>query len=362
MLERRSVTKVIACLLLWLAFVHAAAARVVGVEDGAGSGFLFSHRGNCFLILPSHVHGNYRTGIRVDTQAGGAIGSADIVYQAPGEADISLALVKGGVTRDCGPEWGDLPRSLSGVLEIGRIAIIERARQRSAEGRRVVVHSTDFRQVRLVPAEGEAPDLFGGTSGATVLLDGTPIAMVLKAEAADAVWAIRMDEIVNLLARFMGEVPPVQSCGEGVLSAACPESRAPAEGDPFEMLAWSVHPVKEAADPSEMVAGDAPYVAPLVPGEPIVLELALTETDRLSRVRIVSEPTEGVAIPKDIEIVTDVSDGAIRRPNPMPRRDMSPDGVYDNRVGERFARTVTIRITSSWGGGSPVRIDRIVID
>ncbi len=362
MLERRSATKITACLLLWLAFAPAAAARVVGVEDGAGSGFLFSHRGNCFLILPSHVHGNFRTGIRVDTQAGGAIGSADVVYQVPGEADISLALVKGGVTRDCGPAWADLPRSLSGVLEIGRIAIIERARQRSAEGRRLVLHSTDFRQVRLVPAEGETPDLFGGTSGATVFLDGTPIAMVLKAEAADAVWAMRMDEIVNLLARFMGEVPTARSCGEGVLSEACPEPAAPAQGDAFEVLAWSVHPVQGTADPSTMATGGAPYIAPLRPGEPIVIEIALTGTDRLSRVRIVSEPTDDASVPKDIEVVTDISDGAVRRPNPMPRRDMSPDGLYDNRVGERFAKTVTIRITSSWGGGSPVRIDRIVIE
>ncbi|SDF61550.1 hypothetical protein SAMN04488105_1369 [Salipiger thiooxidans] len=362
MLKRRNTKKITAFLLIWLALAPAAAARVVGIEDGAGSGFLFSHRGNCFLILPGHVHGNYRRGIRVGTQAGGAIGSADIVYQAPGEADISLALVKGGVTRDCGPVWADLPRSLSGALEIGRIAIIERARQRSAEGRRVVLHSIDFRQVRLVPAEREKPDLFGGTSGATVFLDSTPIAMVLEAEAADAVWATRMDEIVNLLARFMGEVPPVQSCGEGVLSAACAESRAPVEGDPFEVLAWSVHPVEGASDPSAMVAGGAPYVAPLVPGEPIVLELALTGTDRLSRVRIVSEPSDDASVPKDIEVMTDISEGAVRRPNPMPRRDMSPDGVYDNRVGERFAKTVTIRISSSWGGGSPVRIDRIVIE
>ena len=82
----------------------------------------------------------------------------------------------------------------------------------------------------------------------------------------------------------------------------------------------------------------------------------------LSRVRLLSEPGAEAAVPKDVEVVTDVSADASPRPNPMPRRDMSPDGLYDNRVGERFARSVTIRVTSAWGGGSPIRIDRIVIE
>ncbi|ASP20963.1 hypothetical protein ANTHELSMS3_02286 [Antarctobacter heliothermus] len=350
-------------LLLWLVLGSTAQARVVGVEDGAGSGFMYTHRGNCFLILPTHLHGLMREGIRIGAPQSGEIGTAQIVYQAPGGSDISLALVRGGITRDCGAQWAELPRSLSGDLDIGGGVLLERARQKSTEGRQVIIHSKNFRQVRLVPAAGEAVDLFGGTSGAIAFRGAVPIAMVLDAESTDAVWATRMDEIVNLLARFMGEVPLADDCAEGgVLSEACAAAPAPVAGDPFEITAWSAHPVEGAADPAGMVAGEGAYVASLVAGMAFELQLQLTETDRLSRVQIFTDPSSGQAVPKTIEIITDMANGRSKRPNPMPLRDMSPDGVYENRVGERFAKVVTIRVISSWGGGSPVRIDRIVID
>lgn len=349
--------------LLWLALPSMTAARVVGVEDGSGSGFLFSHLGNCFLILPGHLHGVLRSGIRVGASEGGDIGTANIVYQASGDADISLALVRGGVARDCGPEWSDLPRSLSAEIDVGRIAVLERARQKSREGRRVLIHTTNFQQIRLVPAEGEAADLFGGTSGAVAFLNGVPIGMVLDAESTEAAWALRMDEIINLLSRFMGEVPPSDECASGgVLAESCSEPVMPAAGEAFEVTTWSVHPVEGAADPTAMAAGAGPYIAPLASGAAVTIELRLIDTDRLSRIRIFTEPDEKTAVPKAIEVVTDTSEGGGRRPNPMPRRDMSPDGIYDNHVGERFAKTVTIRVSSTWSGGSPVRIDRIVID
>ena len=352
----------IAAGLIWLAFASIAEAKVVGVENGTGSGFLYTHRGNCFVIMPSHVHGRFNINIPINGYQSGTIGSADIVYRAPGLSDISLGLVKGAVTEDCGPDWSALPRTLTDELDVGRIGIIERARQQSVEGRRVQLHSKEFARIRLVPTPEEQPDLFGGTSGATVFMDGTPVGMVLQAETADAAWALRMDEIVNMLGRFMGEVPPKANCEQGVLSAACDAPVVPAEGAPYEVIAWSAHPVGGAADPSAIASGEGPYIAPLSPHEPVVLDLLLTDTDRLRRIRILSEPGEDTAVPKDIEIVTDVSAEGRSRPNPMPRRDMSPEGRYDNRVGERFAKRVTIRITSSWGGGSPIRIDRIVID
>lgn len=349
--------------MIWLACAASSEARVVGVENGAGSGFLYSHRGNCFVIMPSHVHGRFSDDIPVDSYQSGTIGSADIVYRVPGQADISLGLVRGAVTEDCGPEWSTLPRSLTGELEVGQIGIIERARQQSVEGRRVQLHSKDFTRIRLVPAEGEQADLFGGTSGATVFMAGIPVGMVLEAESADAAWALRMDEIVNLLARFMGEVASLKpGCAADVSSASCQAPAAPAVGDPYEVTGWSTHPVDGAADPTALAHGGGPYITPLSAQEPVVIRLALTETDRLRQISILSEPADGTAVPQNIEIVTDTSDEGRGRPNPMPRRDMSPDGSYENRVGERFARHVEIRITSSWGGGSPIRIDRIVID
>lgn len=355
--------KTIPATLIWLAGMAVSEAKVVGVENGAGSGFLYNYRGNCFVIMPSHIHGRFNDDIPIDSYQSGTIGSADIIYRVPGQADISLGLVRGAVTQDCGSDWSVLPRSLTGDLDIGQVGIIERARQQSIEGRRVLLHSKDFTRIRLTPAEGERADLFGGTSGATVFIEGTPVGMVLEAESADAAWALRMDEIVNMLARFMGEAAVLPlSCAENVPPPSCEAVAAPATGDPYEVTEWSTHPVEGATDPTALARNGGPYIAHLSPEDPIVLRLTLTETDRLRRVRILSEPGVGTAVPQNIEIVTDTSENGQGRPNPMPRRDMSPDGSYDSRVGERFARHIEIRITSSWGGGLPVRIDRILID
>ncbi|CAM3190186.1 hypothetical protein SAMN04488021_11154 [Paracoccus aminovorans] len=352
---RKVLKKLSSAALACLVLASAAGARVVGVEDGAGSGLLFHHRGNCFLVLPSHVHGPLRQGVRVAAPGGGEIGTADVVYVAPGGADVSLALVRGGIARDCGDDWSRLPQRLTGRLEVGQMLIVERARQQATEGRRVLLHEMNFRQLRLVPAPGEAPDLFGGTSGAVVFDQKQPVAMVLEAESSDAVWAIRMDEVVTLLSRFMGEMPAAEA-------AAPPQPGAEAQGKAFQVLSWSAHPLPGSQDPQGMAAGAGAYVAPLAPGEVLTLELRLTDADRLRRVRILSAPGPDTAVPKRIEIITDTSDSVGRRPNRMPARDMSPDGIYDNQVGERYARVLRIRILSTWGGGSPLRIDRIVID
>ena len=349
--------------MIWLACAVLSEAKVVGVENGAGSGFLYSHRGNCFVIMPSHVHGRFSDDIPIDSYQSGTIGSATIIYRVPGQADISLGLVRGAVAEECGPEWSALPRSLTRELDIGQIGIIERARQQTVEGRQVQLHSKDFTHIRLVPIAGERVDLFGGTSGATVFIEGMPVGMVLEAESADAAWALRMDEIVNMLARFMGEVAALQpGCPADTPPASCEAPAAPVAGDPYEVTGWSTHPVNGATDPTGLARGEGPFIAPLSADEPIVIRLVLTDTDRLSQITIISERGDGTAVPQSIEIITDTSEEGQGRPNPMPRRDMAPDGTYDNRVGERFARYVEIRITSSWGGGSPIRIDRIMVD
>lgn len=354
---RRLWPAILAALTIWL--TGPVAARVVGVEDGTGAGFLFRKAGNCYVILPTHVHGALREGVRIGSdRSGGAIGTAKIVHVVPNDVDISLGIVRGGIADTCGPDWSALKQRLDTSLRPGRQVILRRPRQSSVEGRRLLIHTSTFLAIRVVPAPEEPADLFGGTSGATLFLDDVPVGMVLKAEDAGVAWALRMDEIAAQLSRFI-EGPPA--------SAAPPPGPVQAKGglspsDPVEAVSWSAHPVEGATDPAAMIAGQGPWIFPLGP-EPVSLTLRLTGTDRLSRIRLRSAEDAAAYVPRRITLVTDSSgDPARPRPNPIPAPEMTPDGVFDLRLGERFAKTVTITIHSSWGKGSPVRLDAVAID
>ncbi|MEL6521602.1 MAG: hypothetical protein AAFQ66_11605 [Pseudomonadota bacterium] len=286
----------------------------------------------------------------------GPIGTAKIVHVVPGDVDISLGLVRGGIARDCGVPWRDLPRQLEGRLLPGTDVILRRPRQRVLEGRQLVIESSGFRLMRLVPAGGATGDLFGGTSGAVVFLGEMPIGMVLEAENTSAALALRMDEIVAQLTRFLGSRQTGQGESRNVVQPA------ETEGDPIEALSWTAHPIEGASDPAAMLAGQGPWIFEL--GEaPVKLTVRLTETDRLSRIQLFAAEDVEASIPRQISVAVQASSDPNRpRSSDLPAPEMTPDGVFDLRVGERFAKLVTITIRSSWGDGSPVRLDRIVID
>ncbi|WP_139194633.1 hypothetical protein [Roseovarius tolerans] len=302
-------------------------------------------------------------GIRLGSgRAGGPIGTATIVYVAPDDADISLGVVRGGLEAACGNEWGSLPRRLDDKLTPGTQLMLQRPRQQVFEGRRLVVHSSGPKLVRLVPAPGERADLFGGTSGAVAFSGTTPVAMVLKASSANEALAMRMDSVMTLVgqileARPTGPAPEVAKDAKDVdRIVTLPQ------GDPLDAVSWSAHPVDDAVDPAAMLAEEGAWIFQLGP-EPVHLTLRLARTDRLSRIRLRTAVGTGSAIPREIGIVTDSSTDAARpRPSSIPAPEMTPDGEFDLRIGERFAHTVTITIRSSWGGASPVRLDAVSID
>ncbi|ETX11428.1 hypothetical protein OCH239_20105 [Roseivivax halodurans JCM 10272] len=314
------------------------------------------------MILPSHVHGPAMDGIRLGSDsAGGPIGTARIVHVGPDDTDISLGVVRGGLEAACGEEWSRLPRRLGNVMTPGTELMMQRPRQQVFEGRRLIVHSSGPELVRLVPAPGERADLFGGTSGAVAFSGTTPVAMVLQASGANEVLAMRMDAVVALIgqiletrssAREAGNAEPV----EGGSLVTLPT------GDRLEAVTWSAHPVDGAVDPAAMLDGEGAWIFE-IGDEPVSVTLRLTETDRLSRIRLRAALGTGAAIPREISVVTDSStDPARPRPSSIPAPEMTPDGEFDLRVGERFAHTATITILSSWGGGSPVRLDAVSID
>jgi hypothetical protein len=302
-------------------------------------------------------------GIRLGSdRAGGPIGTARIVHVAPDDADISLGVVRGGLEAACGNEWRNMPRRLDDLMTPGTELMLQRPRQQVFEGRRLIVHSSGPELVRLIPAPGEREDMFGGTSGAVAFSGATPVAMVLQASGANEALAMRMDAVMAVVGRILemrpgGSVPETALAEEetGTMATLPP-------GDPLEAVSWSAHPVDGAVDPAAMLVGKGAWIFDLG-AEPVSVTFRLSQTDRLSRIQLRAAVGTGAALPREIGIVTDTStDPGRPRPSQIPAPEMTPDGQFDLRIGERFAHTVTITIRSSWGGGTPVRLDAVSID
>jgi hypothetical protein len=331
---------------------------------GAGNGFLFNHRGNCFAILPTHVHSPRVDEIRLSVPDG-AVGRADILYSTDAETDLSLALVTGGIARNCAPEWMSLPRRLDNRLRPGMAATVVRNHQQSQEARQVVVGAVNTLTFSVVAGPGQPADFFAGTSGATVLDGQVPIGMVIDAETTSVVWALRMDEIVGRIARWIdgvqeGRVCDDPSLAEHVVQCHDETERLAGSGLPFRVTDWSAHPIEGANDPVSMAAGAGPYVAHLADGVPIWIEVQFPQTVALGRIVLRSEADGQLAfVPRSVRIMTDTTTGPVRRALNFISRDMPPDGVLDAVRRETYARRVTIEIWSTWGGGSPVRLDEM---
>ena len=245
----------------------------------------------------------------------------------------------------------------------GAALSLVRARSRSVELRDVIVGTVTQNEFSVAPAPGQPADLIAGTSGAFLFRGQNPVGMVLEVDRPDLAWALRMDEIKARLARFMGDATQQVACDDPAVPEAMKPHCAPvvpasADRLTFRAVDWAPHPVDGSASPSDMVAGSGPYIAPLT--GVIRLEFEAAETVELSRIVIRSSADgQTTFVPKTIRITSDASSGNTRRPLGFARRDMPPTGVLDIKRGAKFARRVTIEISSSWGGGSPVQIDAV---
>ncbi|MEY9626288.1 hypothetical protein [Sinorhizobium fredii] len=312
--------------------------------------------------MPTHVHGPRFSAVRLSVP-NGPIGQADIVFSDEAE-DLSLGLVSGGITQDCGIEWTDLPRDLGG-LRPGSAVTVLRARQQSVEARKAIVGATTFKAFSVRPLPGEPDDLFAGTSGAAVLDGDRPVGMVTDAENAAEAWALRMDEVIARLSRWVGGVQDGRACDDPNVAehvAACAPD--PTEGAglslPYEVVEWSEHPVEGAGDPISMASGKDAYVARIGPDSPLRIELSFPETVVVGRL-ILRSTADGKTqfAPRSILVTADVSSDGARRPITFVDRDVPPNGLLDVRLRRTYARRITIEVLSTWGGRSPVRIDEI---
>src|SRR5690606_38941872 len=91
-------------------------AEPVAVNQGTGQGLVFSHRGNCYLILPAHVHGRART-VTFATASPSMTDDAAIFRSFSPGPDLSVAHVRSGMESRCTDTWDGLPDRTDALLD-----------------------------------------------------------------------------------------------------------------------------------------------------------------------------------------------------------------------------------------------------
>lgn len=347
----------LALLLAVSAFLLPVAARAepVAVNQAVGQGFVFNHRGNCYLILPQHVHGR-QTRVSLVTAAPSLAGEARIFRSFAG-ADLSIGLVLPGLEDRCRDRWSDLPDAIDGLLDGNGTAILVRLAASGQETRlplRIILR--DLETLAAEPQDASrASEIFQGTSGSIASIGGTPIGMAVESRNIGEVTLLRMDEIKARLARLLesgSAVPEEEETSEAAGAGQCPRT-----GIALRSVVCSREPVSPELGCSNLAGGSGAALMP--PGRfDMVVELDVDSPVPLAQVQIHATPEDGrSAAPKSIRIEIDSSSGRSPRWRSYASGDMTPFGSFSAENGAKpFARRLRVSVDSSWDGSLPQTI------
>lgn len=358
----RSFFKHIETLLFALPIVLAASgvsARPVQVEDGKGNGFLFHNRGVCYVVLPTHVHG--RAPFRLSARDPSGLGTGRVIHRADTALDLSLGVVSGTLTGSCGPSWNALPSSVDPVP--GQSVTVVRYEQGSVETIRSMITTVTFSHFEIAPVPEETRFFAARTSGSFVFSGERPVGMIVEAADRQSAYVLRMDEIHDRLRRVVEDWYEDDGCTDpGGCDSPIPDP-APATLSGFRLTGWSPHAISGEYGAEAMVAGQAPFIAPIARDQPVTLTFESDRIHDISRLVLTSKADNATSSsPKLVIVRIDTSsDGIDRWRNFKSPRDMIPGEPLDLRRGPTHARRVQVEIHSSWGDG-PVRIDSVAIE
>ncbi len=358
---------IVALLLGWSV---ASSAEPVSVNRNSGQGFVVTHRGNCYVILPHHVHGD-RLSLSLSAGAPPVIGQAWVFEMfAPG-TDLSIGIVTGGMEGRCTDAFAELPQEIDALV--------------SADGAVSVVVVSDTGVVRRMPGhvgdlsyetmlvDLEASDtgtgIARGTSGALVFAGDTAVGMVVRAFGRQRAEALRMDAIVSRLDRLLeGALDPIEVVPTPVGTADGTGSGAALGivGLATAIAACSAEPVTPEASCWSMASGVGPL---LVPPEtlPLVIEIEVGGGDvtavRSVRLRA-GVDGDSATIPQTVLVERQVRTGTGGQSSWLSfgRGDMSPLGTLrvDNGAAPR-TRALRLTILDAWAPALPMRLDSIEI-
>ena len=344
----------VACLM-----VTAATAEPVSINRGTGLGYVFNHRGNCYLIVPDHVRQG-ATRLSLSTSAPSSIGDAEIFRTyAPG-MDLALGIVTSGLAQRCNDRFDALRTDLQPILDSTENAQFVRVDAGGLELRDdMVITSFDFESITARPASRDlGAEIYQGSSGGILRAGGTLIGMAVQSQGIDDAFFLRADEIAARLGRLLDTGPativrdptmpaPIEAAG------LCPAGTfAPEE------VTCNLEPLSPELSCSNLAKGGVAAFPPSDTPPRLILDLP---GDKALPLRIVALGSSGMApsatMPKGILIEISSTNGT-----PRWRRfasgDMPPTGRFEAPNGAApYATQVAITLQSSWDPALPTALD-----
>lgn len=343
-------------------------AEPVLVNQGSGLGYVFNHKGNCFVILPEHVHGT-RHVVTLRTSEPSTYGDARIFKSFVPGADLSIGLVSSSLGGRCADTWEQLPARTDSLLDGTDDAVLVRIE--AAGGEEVIpmkIVGRDYETLSATLANaGDKRKIYKGTSGGILKIGNVVVGMAFQAFSEKEAKFLRIDAIKSQLDRL------IEARIDGEAYAADNSDQVSNKRNicavPKHLVVRSVTCNTEPISPdnacSNLVGrnGATPVVLPL--NGPIEL-IAELDTEKAVAVNSIALKTkEGdttTSVPKSVKVEVDSSSGSAPRWRYFGASDMTPFGDLKVTNGTApFVRRIKISIDNAWDPDKAIRIDCLAV-
>jgi len=336
-------------------------AEPVSVNSPAGQGFAFNHNGNCFIMLPAHVHDS-GTALNLSAGSPATVGAADVMHSFAG-MDLSIASVTGGLVDRCAYEFDSFPLNVDEVVSLGgRITLVNVSETGRVDRLRGQIESIGYDALTFELEDGVS--IYQGRSGSIVLAGETPIAMLVEALDDGQGYALRMDTIRERIGRLIDHRASINVQTETAISGPrSNDMRSGLSGLGAFLTACSDVTVAPESNCWAFAKGDAPL---LIDSKslPFTIDVRLSNEGAVLRQAILQADAAAAdsTTPKSVIVLR--ATGSQDRPgwSTFGRGDMSPQGFFSAQNGDGVrTRGVQIVILDGWfiNGDEPIRLDGI---
>ncbi len=316
-------------------------------ENGKGFGWMFLHKGSCYVVLPEHVAGRHPR-ITLTSSAPVVTGTGTVSKPFWPGIDLAIATVRGAIEDRCSNSLADLV--LTPEERAGRAAQLERLTP-VGEVLRDPITIDDFTYLTFSARRREdGRAIRRGTSGAFAFIGNTPVGMAIRSPDDATGRFIRSDEIHLHVNRYLSEILAPRSLDGGSVQNL-PGSL------PLVFRRTSAPPVNPQYAPENLL-GPGSYVFDLSGRVTIEFQFLDEQVSVVSRV-VVTAPTEGgYSLPREILIeISPFASGD--RYFSLGRFQVGFDGILDTgRVASRNARWLRLTVLNAWSEG-PLAIDAV---
>lgn len=326
-----------------------------------GQAYLTHTADRCLAVLPTHV-----------LAEAGEVAALLSEGQPPllGESgraadlgdDVSVAVVRGALTDDCGYSTLAVSRGVASRVSANAIASLRSLNPDGtiAQTSVTIVDDDGVAYLRIQPTN-DFNQLRKGQSGSLLMAGDTPIGMLLSVDARFGIGkVIRFDALFDKVDGFVagGRAVSDASPAPGSAGGASP----PAGTAAGEIVAWSAMPLDAAHRASNLLAAEAtvpPWVA-VIDALPVIVELDLGERVAVDGVDLYSLGVDDPAkLPAKVELlVSGVAEG--RRWRSVYGGPIRFDeGVAEIRFAPGWVRQVKLVVSGVGAGARTVALGRL---